>query len=201
KRINTIFEEVSQKQYTKELMFSTAADLLVEVCLFGCDSVNSAYLRDQERIPVSVVAVYEKLQGVEPAVCEALVSRTADSAVSLITTLQAQRPEPIPGYRLRIGDANVLGRSERRLGVLRGTNVAALPGQSVVLLDYATGVISHIVTCENAHTSEKRILLGLLPHLTKGDLFLGDSCYSSLVFLQGVRDRQASFLWRHPSRP
>jgi len=197
KRINAIFEEVSKKQYTKELTFSAVADLLVEVSLFGCDSVNAAYLRDQERIPVSVVAVYKKLKGVEPAVCEALVSRTADSAVSLITALQAQRPEPIPGYRLRIGDANVLGRSERRLGVLRGTNVAALPGQSVVLLDYATGVISQILPCENAHTSEKRILLGLLPHLNQGDLFLGDSCYSSLEFLQGVRDRQAHFLVRH----
>jgi hypothetical protein len=196
-RVNNIFEEVSQNQHTRKLAFSTVVDLLVEVSLFGCESVNAAYLRDQERIPVSVVAVYEKLQGVEPAVCEALVRRTADSAVNLITALQAQRPEPIRGYRLRIGDANVLGRSERRLGLLRGTNVAALPGQSVVLFDYATGVISQIVPCENAHTSEKKVMLGLLPHLQEGDLFMGDSCYSSFEFLQGVRERKASFLVRH----
>ena len=197
KRIDSIFEEVAQKQYTKELAFSTVVDLLVEVSLFGCASVNAAYLRDPERIPVSAVAVYQKLQGVEPAVCEALVGRTADDATRLIDTMQARRAEPIRGYRLRIGDANVLGRSDRRLGILRGTNVAALPGQSVVLYDYASGVISRIVPCENAHTSEKRVMLQLLPHLQEGDLFLGDSCYSSMEFLQQLRAQRVCFLVRH----
>jgi hypothetical protein len=159
--------------------------------------VNAAYLRNQEDIPVSLVSVYEKLQRVEPAVCEALVARTADRAHGVIAALQAERPEPIAGYRLRIGDGNVLGRSERRLGVLRGTNVAALPGQNVVLFDYATGLVSRIVPCEDAHVSEKRLMLGLLPHLQPDDLFLGDSAYATQEFLQGIRDRRASFLVRH----
>jgi hypothetical protein len=198
-QLDAVFRDVAQRQYTNQLLFSTCADLLVEVTLFGCSSVNAAYLRNQEDIPVSVVSVYEKLQRVEPAVCEALVARTADRARDVVVALKAERPEPIPGYRLRIGDGNVLGRSERRLGVLRGTNVAALPGQSVVLFDYATGLVSRILPCEDAHVSEKRLMLGLLPHLEPDDLFLGDSAYATQEFMQGIRDRKAGFLVRHHS--
>lgn len=196
--INRIFEEVAQRQYTRELLFSTCADLLVEVTLFGCPSVRAAYLRNQEQIPVSIVAVYEKLQGVEPAVCEALVGRTADRAAQLVNALAA-RPEPIPGYRLRIADGNVLRRSERRLDVLRGTAVAALPGRSVALFDHATQLISRLVVCENAHTSEKRLMLELLPHINPNDLFMGDSGFGTKEFLRGLRQRQAAFLVRHHS--
>jgi hypothetical protein len=198
-RLDAIFRDVAQQQYTHQLLFSTCAELLTEVTLFGCSSVNAAYLRNQETIPVSVVSIYEKLKRVEPVVCEALVSRTADRARDAIVALEGQRLEPIAGYRLRIGDGNVLGRSERRLSVLRGTNVAALPGQCVALFDYATGLISRILPCEDAHVSEKRLMLGLLPHLERGDLFLGDSAYATQEFMQGIRDRNASFLVRHHS--
>jgi hypothetical protein len=195
-RLNCIFEDVAQKQYKKELLFSTCTDLLVEVTLFGCSSVHAAYLRSREEIPVSVVAVYEKLQGVEPAVCEALVGRTSDQATQVIVAMQAVRPEPIPGYRLRIGDGNSLRRTERRLQVLRGTNVAALPGRAIALFDYATQLISRVIACEDAHASERRLMLDLLPCINAGDLFMGDCAYSGMEFLQGLRDRQAGFLVR-----
>jgi hypothetical protein len=198
-RCDGIFKEVAQQQYANQLMFSTCADLLVEVTLFGCSSVNAAYLRNREEIPVSVVSVYEKLQGVEPAVCEALVGRTAQSAAGLVAAMTATRPEPIPGYRLRIGDGNVLRRTERRLKVLRGTNVAALPGRTVAIFDHATQLISQVVVCENAHTSEKRLMLELLPHINKNDLFMGDCGFATMEFLQGLRERKAGFLVRHHS--
>jgi hypothetical protein len=198
-RLDGIFAEVAQQQYTRNLLFSSCADLLVEVTLFGSTSVHAAYLRNQERIPVSVVAVYEKLQGVEPAVCEALVGRTAQSAAQLIAALPALRPEPIAGYRLRIGDGNVLRRTDRRLQVLRGTNVAALPGHSVAIFDHVTQLISQLVVCENAHTSERRLMLELLPHINKNDLLMADCGFATMEFLQGVRQRQACFLVRHHS--
>jgi Transposase DDE domain len=198
-RINGIFEEVAQQQYTKGLMFSTCVDLLVEVTLFGCSSVNAAFLRNRDAIPVSVVSVYEKLQGVEPKVCEALVGRTSQSAAELIDALTAKRPEPIRGYRLRIADGNTLRRTDRRLKVLRGTNVAALPGRTVSIFDHDTQLISQVVICENAHTSEKKIMLELLPKIHKNDLFMADCGFATMEFLQGLRDREAAFLVRHHS--
>lgn len=197
--LDHIFDEVAEKQYTKSLLFSSCAELLVEVTLFGCTSVRAAYLRNRDEIPVSVVAVYEKLQGVETAVCEALVSRTADRAAGVIGAMRATRPEPVAGYRLRIADGNVLRRTDRRLQVLQGTNVAALPGRTVALFDHATQLISRLVVCENAHTSEKRLMLELLPHLDKNDLLMGDCVFGTMEFFRGLRERQAGFLIRRHS--
>jgi IS4 transposase len=169
------------------------------VTLFGCASVRASYLRNRDEIPVSLVAVYEKLQGVEPAVCEAVVGRTADRGAALVGALQATRPEPIDGYRLRIADGNVLYRTDRRLKILQGTNVAALPGRTVAIFDHATQLISRLVVCENAHTSEKRLMLELLPHIDKNDLFMADCGFGTMEFFRGLRERQAGFLIRRHS--
>src|SRR5262249_261060 len=136
---------------------------------------------------------------VEPAVCEALVARTAERATALIGAMQATRPEPIAGYRLRIGDGNVLRRTERRLQVLQGTNVAALPGRTVAIFDHATQLIARLVVWENGHTSEKGLMLELLPHINRNDLFMADCAFGTMEFFRGLRERQASFLIRHHS--
>jgi hypothetical protein len=57
RRLDAVFDEVSQRQYSRHLLFSTCTDLLYQVTLFGCSSVNAAYKRDREAVPVSVVAV------------------------------------------------------------------------------------------------------------------------------------------------
>jgi hypothetical protein len=198
-QIDRIFEEFAEHQQARTLLFSTCTDLLVQVTLFGCASVHAAFQRQRAAIPVSVVAVYEKLQGVEPAVCEGLVQRTADGARRLIERLETVRAEPIPGYRLRICDGNVLRRSERRLQVLRGTDVAALPGRTVALYDYAANLISRLVVSEDAHTSERKLMLALLPHLQAGDLLMADCNFATMDFFRELEERHAGFLMRHHS--
>src|SRR5271156_3683988 len=96
KRINAVFEDVAQVQYSRHLLFSTCTDLLVQVTLFGCSSLNATFKRDREAVPVSLVAVYKKLQGVEPAVCQSLVQRIADDAGGLIRHLHTVRSETNP---------------------------------------------------------------------------------------------------------
>ena len=201
-RLDGIFEEVAQDQYTRELLFSTAAKLLGEVTLFGQPSVKAAFQKNREAIPVSLVSVYGKLQRVEPAVCQALVARTAASATELRNALGGLCCEPIPGYRLRIADGNVLKHSQRRLKELRGSATAALPGRSLVLYDYATGLITAMLPCEDAHTSERKLMGGLLPLLQPNDLLMADSSFATKAFLGGLQElqgQQVAFLVRHHS--
>ncbi len=195
--IDAIFDDVSRRQYTRELLFSTAADLLVQVTMFGQPSVNAVFQRRRQEIPVSVSALYQKLQGAEPAVCEALVSRPATLAAQLITQFGAGRPEPVPGYRLRIADGNVLGRSERRLKELRGSGVAALPGQTVALFDHATGLIREVITCEDGHTNERKLIPQLIDRLEPDDLLVADRNYAMLDFFRDLTVKNVRFLIRH----
>ena len=201
-RLDGIFEEAAQDQYTRELLFSSAAQLLVEVTLFGAPSVKAAFQKNRATIPVSLVSVYGKLQRVEPAVCQALVARTAASATKLRNALGGLRCEPIPGYRLRIADGNVLKHSQRRLKELRGSATAALPGRSLALYDYGTGLITALLPCEDAHTSERKLMGGLLPLLQANDLLMADSSFAIKAFLSGLQElqgQQVAFLVRHHS--
>jgi hypothetical protein len=179
------------------LLFSTTSNLLVEVTLFGQSSVCAAFKKDREQIPVSLAAVYNKLQGVEPAVCEALVQRTADQAEQLLKIFGRQRDQPIAGYRLKIADGNVLGRSQRRLKELRGSSTAALPGLSLALYDYASQLITRLKVCEDAHTNERQLMPALLEHVQKGDLLLADRNFAMLDLFQELHQRQAGFVIRH----
>jgi len=193
---DTTFAEVAQEQYTRELAFSTCARLLSQVTLGQAKSVHAAFVKDRETIPVSIASLYEKLQHIEPQVCEELVHRSAASVNEVIRRLN-RRAEPIPGYRLRIVDGNVLAGSEHRLKELRGTAMAALPGRTLALYEYATGLIGALVACEDGQTSERRLVSPLLEHLEKGDLLMADRNFCTAVFLQELKELAVAFLIRH----
>lgn len=193
---DTTFVEVAQEQYTHELAFSTCARLLSQVTLGQAKSVHAAFVKDRATIPVSITSLYEKLQHVEPRVCEALVQRSATALAAVITHLH-RGTEPIPGYRLRIVDGNVLAGSEHRLKELRGTAMAALPGRTLVLYEYATGLISALVACEDGQASERRLVTPLLNQLRQGDLLMADRNFCTAELLQELQERAVSFLIRH----
>ena len=73
-RVDEIFEEVSQRQYTRELRFSTVVDLMMKVVFDINASVGAAYRAAGETMSVSEVSGYHQLNGVEPAVAVALVA-------------------------------------------------------------------------------------------------------------------------------
>jgi hypothetical protein len=56
-------------------------------------------MKDRDRISVSVKSVYDKLAGVEPVVCEALVRETAQHLGAIITEMQSEPVLSIRGDR------------------------------------------------------------------------------------------------------
>ena len=190
------FAELAKKQFTLDLAFSTCARIMAQVTLGQSPSVHSAFLKDRESIPVSVGSLYEKLQHVELAVCEGLVDGSACSLGAVIALL-GQNPEPIAGFRSRIVDGNVLASCDHRIKELRGTGVAAMPGKSLVLYDYATGLISELVACEDGEASERRLLPQLFTKIYAGDLIIADRNFCTADMLTKVHELQAAFLIRH----
>jgi IS4 transposase len=193
---DTTFDEVAQKQYTRDLAFSTCAKLMSQVALGQVSSVHAAFVKERESIPVSIASFYEKLQNVEPLVCEELVNRSTGQLTEVVSFL-SRRDEPIPGYRLRIGDGNVLASSEHRLKELRSTGSAAMPGKSLVLYEYATDLISDLVACEEGDASERRLMPQLLTKVRSNDLIMADRNFCTAVVLTTLKKRKAKFLIRH----
>ena len=63
-RLDKIFEETAEAQYTRELRFSTVADLMVEVVFNISPSIGAAYQANIDEMTVSRKSVYNKLKGV-----------------------------------------------------------------------------------------------------------------------------------------
>jgi hypothetical protein len=199
-KLDALFHRAAEKQYERELLFSTLVDLVSQVVTRSSKSVHAAYVKARARISVSVRALYDKLDHVEPCTSRALVQHTAEQARKLIDDTEGCCEPLIKGYRVRILDGNHLGKTEHRLGVLRGTAAGALPGQCLVLLDPQRMVIEDVFPCEDAHAQERSLLTEVLPTIRPRDLVIDDRNFCTLAFLFAVMARKAYFITRQHGR-
>jgi hypothetical protein len=159
-------------------------------------SVNAAY-RHTKDIPVSVTAVYDKRGCLEPTVSAALVQETAAATQGLLAELLPPATDTIPGLHLRTLDGNFLAGTDHRLDCLRDSGAAALPGMSLVVRDGRSGLLTEIIPCEDAYTSERSLFPEVLTLVQPNDLWLADRNFCTADYLTGRANRQAFFLIRH----
>lgn len=73
--IDALFREQAERQYERDLLFSSVVEVMAQVVLQVEPTVLAAYRACQDRLPVSDQSLYNKLQGVETGISEALVLR------------------------------------------------------------------------------------------------------------------------------
>jgi IS4 transposase len=195
-RLNGIFEDAAQLQYTRELAFSSVVRLMSQVVMRIQPSVHAAYKQQAEQLAVSAKCVYDKLDGIEPGVSQELVRRTGREMELVIRTMGEELPPLVAGLRTRILDGNHFAATDRRLGVLRGYAGAALPGQALAVLDPALKLIVDLFPCEDAHSQERALLPQVLQTVQGEELWLADRNFCTTAFLFGIHQRKAFFLVR-----
>jgi hypothetical protein len=195
--LDALFDRVSQRQYTKALTFSTLTDLLTQVSFGTYPSVHAAYRHTDAALPVSLTAVYDKLNRLEPAVSAALVAETAQALGAIRAALPLACPDPFPGLRCRTLDGNFLAGTDHRLECLRGVGAAALPGMALVVRDDRTGLLTEILPCEDAYTGERALFPAVLALVRPDDLWVADRNFCTADYLGGIAERRAYFLVRH----
>lgn len=198
--VDAVFEEHRQRQYTRELLFSTVVDLMGLVALGMRPSLHAAAQRAMAtgELSVSLPALYEKVNHTAPAVLRALVQGSAARLAPVSTRLQPATTavSALPGYRLRIVDGNHLPASEKRAKPLRGVRSAALPGQALVVYDPTTGLVVDLCPGEDAHACERSFLPPLLEHAGPGDLWIGDRHFATRGIIGALTERGAAVLVR-----
>ena len=197
-RIDELFERTAEAGYTKTLQFSTLVHLMADVVLGVHPAVHAAFqaLHEAGEIPVSLTAVYKKLDRVEPCVSAALVRDSAGSAAPVIDALQGRLAPWLPGYRCRVLDGNHLSATEHRLQELRTTWAAPLPGKVLVVLDQERMLCEEVFLTEDGHAQERSLLDAILPSVKLKDLWIADRNFCTLKFLFGIRRQGGSFLIR-----
>lgn len=193
--VNEVFEEHSDAQYTRELMFSTVVDLMSLVA-FGLRPSLHAAAQKAQNLPVSITALYDKVNRVEPAVVQALVRGSADRLAPVMAPLRKGAAPWLPGWRVRVVDGNHLPASEKRLAPLRGFRGAALPGHSLVVFDPDAGLVIDLVPCEDGHASERGLLAPLLAKSQAGELWIGDRLFCTRSAILSANARGAAVLFR-----
>jgi IS4 transposase len=194
--VNDVFEKHSDGQYTRELLFSTAVEVMALVSLGLSPSVHAAAKSLGEQLTVSLTSLYNKINGVHTSVVRALVGGSAERFVPVMEELKPKGYRSVKGLRLRIVDGNHLPASEKRLKPLRKYRGAALPGQALVVYDPDLELMLDILPWEDAHAQERLIMQALLPSAAKGDLWIADRNFCCAPILLGFIERGACFLVR-----
>lgn len=198
-KLEACFQNATNRQYTRELMFSSVFELMSLVVLKTFGSINTAYKAQKKNnaIGVSITSVYNKLNGLETGVSSALVRDTAQEMAGIIEALQAKRAPLLPGYRMKMLDGNCLAATEHRLEVLRDKAAGALPGKSLVVYDPALEMAIDVFPCEDGHAQERSLLAQVSGSVSRNDIWVMDRNFCVRSFLFEIADRGGYVICRH----
>jgi hypothetical protein len=194
--LDALFRQHAEHQYTRELLFSSVVELMSLVVCGKYGTVRAAYRAQRERLPVSLTSVYNKLAGIETDVSAELVRYTARQLEAVLHELQADLPEPIAGYHLRILDGNKLAGTQHRLPETRDDAAAPLPGQTLAILEPSWMLISDVLPWEDAYVQERALVDYIVAKVRQHDLWLADRNFCVRRFLLQVAARGAFFIVR-----
>jgi len=191
------FEKSRNRQYKRELLFSTVFELMNLVAVKVFTTTHAAYQADKEAIAVSVTSVYNKINAVDTRTSRAVVREAAVELGKTVLALKGQRPEMLPGYRVKLLDGNCLEASEHRLAVLHRTPAGPLPGKSLVVYDPSLTMVIDVFPCEDGHTQERALLGDVLLTVESRDVWIWDRNFCVRDFLAGIHERGGYFIGRH----
>jgi len=195
-KLDALFEESAQKQYTRELLFSSVVGLMSLVVCGIHPSVSAAYKALEKMVGVSRTALYDKLNGLEPGISRALVNYTAQELSPVLAELGGTKAALLPGFEVRIIDGNHLGATEHRLEVLRQNGSGALPGQSLAVLDPDWMLVRDLFPCEDGHAQERSLFTQVLDTVNPGQVWIADRNFCTRLLLFGIHGRGAYFIIR-----
>jgi IS4 transposase len=112
--IDEVFETHRQRQYPRELLFSTVVELMTLVSLGLRPSLHAAARKLDERLAVSLTALYDKVNRCEPAVLCALVQGSAQRLAPLAACLPMQAS--LPGQATAHSGRQPLARQRQEAG-------------------------------------------------------------------------------------
>jgi len=198
--LDELFTKHAEQQYTRELLFSSLVDLMGVVVARIEPSVHAAYQRVADTLPMSLTSVYNKLNGLEPAIAAALVQHTAARLGPVVTEMGGEACDPLPGYRVRIIDGNHLAATERRLKVLHRCQAGPLPGHALVVLDPALMLATEMIPCEDGHAQERSLSDQILGLVQTSDVWIADRNFCTTALLRGIADRGGYFVIRQHAK-
>jgi IS4 transposase len=193
--LGMLFAEHATAQYEREVTLTNLVNVMLDVACGTRRSPRAAFLARTDQIAASLSAFYGKLNRTELGISEAIVVHTGQKAGQLIRAMKGVDTEPVPGFSSYVLDGNMLTGTEHRLKPLRNTRAAPLPGKSLAVYEYATGVVTKVVLWEDAHSQERALLPDL--QIEAGMHVIADRNFCVPQFLLRINQTRSCFTIRH----
>lgn len=197
--LDQLFEDVAERQYTREILFSSIVELMSVVVCGIRPSINAAYAKNAVPISTSLTALYRKIERIETPIGSALVRKSAERLAPVFAAMKGGLAPFLEGYRTRILDGNHLAKTEHRIKELRTIRAGALPGHALVVFDPEPMLVVDVVLCEDGHAQERSLLDQILETIAAKDLWIADRNFCTTNFLFGIARREGSFVIRQHS--
>jgi IS4 transposase len=194
--IDQLFEDFAERQYTRDLLFSSIVELMSLVVCRIQPSINAAYQKNAVSINVSLQALYRKIERIETPIGSALVRKSDERLAPVITALGGELTPLLPGYRTKLLDGSHLAGTEHRLLELRTMRAGALPGHALVVFDPQRMLAIDVILCEDGHAQERSLLDQVLEAVAARDLWIADRNFCTTNFLFGIAGRGGLFVIR-----
>jgi IS4 transposase len=194
--LDQLFEDVAERQYTRQLLFSSIVELMSVVVCGIRPSINAAYVKNAVAINASLTALYRKIERIETPIGEAMVRTTAQRLASVATAMGSGLTPFLKGYRTKILDGNHLAKTEHRIKELRTIRAGALPGHALVVFEPELMLATDVILCEDGHAQERSLLDQVLETIAAKDLWIADRNFCTTGFLFGIAWRGGSFVIR-----
>ncbi len=194
-QLNQIFEEKSEKQYHRKILFSTLVELMLMVAFRYKDSPHQAYC--EEGYHFSKQALYDKLNRMELSLSEELVKQTYKDMNELIKEMSAYHAPLISDYHMLFLDGNCIEATHRRLKKLRTIQAAPLPGKSLVIMEQESGLVRNLFLCEDGYAQERALLDPVVSTIRPHDLIVMDRNFCVTEFLRAIDEKKGFFIARH----
>ena len=194
--LNALFDRVAERQYTRELLFSSVFELMNLVVCRIQPSIHSAYQDNKDAIETSLTAVYDKLNGLDTETSRALVGDTAQQLGAAVRDMNGSCSPWLPGYRVKVLDGNCVEATHHRLRVLREISAGPLPGKSLVIYEPELEMATDVFPCEDGHAQERSLLSAVLLTLVAQDLLIMDRNFCVRDFLYGIGSAGAYYVCR-----
>ncbi len=195
-RLDGLFGETAVVQNERELLFSQLVEWIGRVVTRVDRSVLKSYESWKDEQNVSDQAVYDKLQGIETCVSQALVRDSFREARAVLEQLKVLDKSWMRGRQTKILDGNHWQATQHRIEELRTIWDAPLPGTALVVWDQMTQLVSDVFLTEDGHAQERSLIAEVLETVTKDDLWIMDRNFCTLKFLFGIWAKNARFVAR-----
>jgi hypothetical protein len=193
--LDALFDKTASRQYTRKLLFSAVVELMT---LVVCNriSVHQAFKKSRDRIGVTLQAVYDKLDGLEPQISQMLVRHFVSRLAPVVEAMRGTASEWLPGYRVKVMDGNHIAATDHRLEVLRDTAAGALPGFAVVVLDPRLQMAIDVFPEEDGHAQERSLTGAILATVEPNDVWIDDRNFCTVPLLLGIAQKDGFFVTR-----